>query len=159
MLRAAFLSDSNFICTSGADGYVRIWGKTHSDAPMSTLSILKELHHGEEQVYVCEPSKHSSVLTAASNSVYLWDLSSTSPLKSTSCETKCFVATQNNFGGPRNPDMLAFVFDAKLRPCTDSIHAAVALSDGLFCICIRFIIFNVHQIHAFPNRNSPNNRF
>ena len=103
------------------------------------LSSVIDLPHGpEEQIYVCEqcgPHDSSCLLTASNDSLYVWDLAApTAGAENACCERRSFGAATAGFGGPRNPDNMAYIFDAK--PCTQSQTAgfsrttAVALSDG-----------------------------
>lgn len=95
-----------------------------------------ELAHGpEEQIYVCEqcgPPNSNSLLTSSNDSLYVWDLAAS--IAGACCERRSFGAATAGFGGPRNPDNMAYIFDAK--PCATNQAAglyrttAVALSDG-----------------------------
>jgi WD40 repeat protein len=137
VLRAMFLSNPESsalhnlpeIVTCGSDGKAIVWSGP------SGLKYEKkyELLHNNEQIYVCEyiPAfNQAQLLTAADDSIYLWDLAKPDmPFFDSS-----FEATSNHniaFGGPRNPDNKAFIFDCKFSPIqVSSSIFAVALSDG-----------------------------
>lgn len=133
VLRAAFL-DQSTVCTSGADGFVKIWSNSSG-----AFHVAAELSHGsEEQIYVCEPwllpQEASSLLTASRDSLCLWDLSTAYSVHQ-HCDKRTFSSTASPYGGARNPDNIAYIFDAK--PCLlptslAALHrtTAVALSDG-----------------------------
>jgi hypothetical protein len=83
---------------------------------------------------VCEHTQQGELLTAADDQLQLWDVKhSSAPLLS---HTFASLArdTTTVFGGNRNPDMQAFVFDCKFRHSGRGISddlLAAALSDGM----------------------------
>jgi len=110
--------------------------------------ILK-LSHENSQIYACEYLKSfslSTLITAADDKVYFWDLHDARE-QPTIMSFKAYSEGQSqsfatnsdndekaiNFGGPRNPDNTAFVFDIKESPLLTGISnglIAAALSDG-----------------------------
>ena len=126
VLRATFLpNDTNgyHYITCGADGKAIIW-KENKDINNSTneeyISIATYEHGGEGQIYACEllgqsssTSSPSHMLTAANDKMYIWDLE-------TSQSTQEFSFTPYNeskelaYGGARNPDNIAYIFDVKM---------------------------------------------
>lgn len=122
---------------------------SNNQSRISYESVVK-ISHGETQIYACEKIEDKQLfLTAAENSIYLWNIENDTaePL-----ETRAFESLQQApldnlptvasdptvvFGGPRNPSMLAYIFDAKLAPESSShTHGtiAVGLSDGMYII-------------------------
>lgn len=119
-LRCCFLPCSSSLVSCGSDGRALVWGQGGR--------LLAELSHGSDQIYACEPVPDSaSLLTAADDAVFVWDLNSPAePLSARRFE----AAGGNGFGGvERNPDNRAYVFDLAVSPCDHSSFAA-ALSDG-----------------------------
>jgi hypothetical protein len=109
------------------------------------------LPHGPTQIYACESLKISDgasclFMTAADSSVYLWEVNSCVG-NSTSSPAHVWTVDSNSsnnvspvntpgdgqegsgFGGPRNPDNLTYIFDAKVNPTQGNV-IALALSDG-----------------------------
>lgn len=100
------------------------------------------------------------MLTAAENYVDLWDIKD-GVFQSIGKRTyehyqSTGYSTENNdgsagsnsvFGGPRNPDMIAYVFDVKIAPPNSTRSndvAAVALSDGMYaCTSIQSYTHNI----------------
>lgn len=133
VLRSCFLNKSNsLICTGGSDATAIIWKKEGN----KYNKVEKLKHTDESQVYVCESFCHplnqftdSLLLTAADNKLYIWD-----------CEGNLqqpyiwtFESTESDpsarFGGARNEQNLAFIFDAKICPLSEDL-ICVALSDS-----------------------------
>lgn len=140
VLRAAFLDkESNTICTCTSSGLAVLWKCAARDK--SRFENIGSISHGETQIYACE-SVTNQLLTASENQIHFWDLSDGDIQ---TADTWDFELTQTLidgtvFGGPRNPDEIAYVFDAKPQPesatvMSGSVLIAVALSDGT----VRFI--------------------
>ncbi len=135
VLRAAFVDEERLICTSGADGYVKVWQTGIAERYTEVASLE---HGSTEQVYVCEPfcstGGSSALLTAAGNSVHLWDLQSATAGNECHIDERHFYSeSKTSYGGPRNPDNVAYIFDAKACQNVSSplYHTvAAALSDG-----------------------------
>ena len=134
VLRAAFLphSSSRRAVTCGSDGRAVIW----SDHEDFCFKQTAQLAHNAEQIYSCElvPHHKSSLLTAADECLYIWDLDKSvdEPLTRISMIS---VPSSQPFGGLRNPENKAFIFDCKFAPnnavCGLEGNAiAAALSDG-----------------------------
>jgi WD40 repeat protein len=134
VLRVSFVNEHNeLVVTCGADGHAKIWRVPIDGSP----SAVADYFHGEEQIYACESIGSSSdlkLMTAAGNELRLWDSSGQV------CFHRVFTDSIDStrdgklaFGGPRNPDEKAFVFDAKMCPFEASMcfgTVGVALSDG-----------------------------
>eukprot|EP01041_Mallomonas_annulata_P010655 gene10655-22241_t len=143
VLRASFLDSENFVvCTCGSDGNAKIWksqcGAINSNGTPK-FSTIATLPHGDTQIYACESLETTKMLTAAENELYIWDISN----EFQSIEKRSYQSIQSGikssdtsstkiFGGPRNPDMLAYIFDAKIAPQTSISTGilSIALSDG-----------------------------
>ncbi|CAN0298011.1 unnamed protein product [Ectocarpus sp. 8 AP-2014] len=145
-------NDSVSVATGSADGIVRLWGIRHGDGReeksgverYQSLKVVGQLRHRNEakgldgQVYSCHfipdpsggapPSSAAAMclLTASDSSVHLWDVETRKRVSSRALSK----VGAHSIGGERNPDDLAFVFDAKPRPGSGSSVLAVALSDG-----------------------------
>ncbi|CAM9757518.1 unnamed protein product [Ectocarpus sp. 4 AP-2014] len=145
-------NDSVSVATGSADGIVRLWGIRHGDGRdeksgvdrYQSLKVVGQLRHRNEakgldgQVYSCHfipdpsggapPSSAAAMclLTASDSSVHLWDVETRKQVSSRALSK----LGAHSIGGERNPDDLAFVFDAKPRPESGSSVLAVALSDG-----------------------------
>lgn len=131
------------ICTCGADGNAIIWRYSGT-----SYEKLTNLPHGDSQIYACEVIQSSNnpndsptnLITAADNEVILWNLehSHVEPQKwvfnAFNHLTECGSDNNGNFGGSRNPDNIAYVFDVKV-PIQNSSIISVALSDGTIRIC------------------------
>ena len=133
-------------------------GKANSNNQQIKKSIKKQavLSHGAAQIYACEcfditSSSSAMFLTAADSSVYLWDVDNCVASRPTSTPSHVWTldpnsnnnsssvspvnapgeenSTNNNFGGPRNPNNDVFIFDAKINPRSGNV-IALALSDG-----------------------------
>ena len=154
VLRASFFDNDSLICTGGADGVVKIW----SNRSNSYSASIMELPHGPgEQVYVCEPYHNDglpTLLTASNDSLYLWDLIGSGSTNSHTCLNKRVFYSMHGgdddgYGGPRNPDNFAYIFDAKpnsplATTCGGEKTVAVALSDGTLRVlqcCFFLLIF------------------
>lgn len=108
------------------------------------------LPHGPTQIYACESLNISNstscpFMTAADSSVYLWDVNACTEGKQCSPSHIWTVGANSSnsnspvntpdgepvqgFGGPRNPDNVVYIFDAKVNP-TGANVIALALSDG-----------------------------
>jgi hypothetical protein len=153
VLRAAFLgagARGGPVCTGGADGLVKLWT---ADAAGAYSDVLDLPHGVEEQVYVCEtfgPADSSALLTASNDCLYVWDLAAASAGSASGAgagaaagacvEQRTFgsvaagAAGLDGYGGPRNPDNMAYIFDAKpyVAGGGGGFHrtTAAALSDG-----------------------------
>ena len=125
---------SELVVTCGADGHAKIWRVPSVGLP----TVVADYFHGEEQIYACEPLDSPSgmkLMTAAGNELRVWDSSGQV------CFYRAFTASTDSsrqgklsFGGPRNPDDKAFVFDAKMCPFEASMYfgtVGLALSDGM----------------------------
>ena len=122
VLRATFLPNGTngyHYITCGADGKAIIW-KDNSNSNEEYIQIATYDHGGEGQIYACEllgqsssSSSPSHILTAANDKMYIWDLE-------TSQSTQEFSFTPYNeskelaYGGARNPDNIAYIFDVKM---------------------------------------------
>ena len=154
VLRVSFVDGIKVICTAGADGNVIVWAESKPAEPIfdqeGTKVVNHKRHyhkvctlgHGEGQVYVCErlhapsPTTTSSeglsggIITAADNMLYLWDLGLNAVSEP---RTWTFQNLANGYdkayGGPRNEENMAFIFDAKSSNRQPEV-LVVALSDG-----------------------------
>lgn len=161
VLRAAFLDNhSNAICTCTSSGQAILWKCDGEDK--SCYENIGSIAHGETQIYACE-SVENQLLTASENQVHFWDLSD-GDIKSADTwdfELMTTLIDGTVFGGPRNPDEKAYVFDAKPQPDSAGVPGstllAVALSDGT----VRFIDRRAGPGHsptitvACPDNSSP----
>ena len=125
VLRVALLDSqrATTVVTCTADGVARIWTRPQ---PNQAYGITGRFDHSGGQIYACEclGSTPSSLLTAADNVIYLWDLEQENRQHwAFDREGTC------HFGGQRNPDDEVVVFDAKPAPNQSDI-IAIALSDG-----------------------------
>ena len=68
------------------------------------------------------------LLTAADDEVHIWDIENALQ-GSRGFRFEISESADRSYGGDRNPDNKAFVFDAKASPTQES-SIAVALSDG-----------------------------
>lgn len=157
VLRATFIKGARVICCCGADGKAAVWSEVAGAPSRRKYEIVCQLDHGEGQIYVCEKlggdnfetavdkggALSGAILTGADDKLYLWDLA-----KNAAAEPNCWsfqslesykkehqsqsqagVEKATSFGGPRNDENMAFIFDAK-PSSTDPWRIAVALSDG-----------------------------
>lgn len=135
VLRAAFVpsSSSHRIVTCGSDSKAILWTADDEFKFEKTYQLV----HLADQIYTCEliPHRHSSLLTAADECLYIWDLERRvdEPL---SCVPMSPINSTQPFGGHRNPESKAFIFDGKFAPnnsvCGLEGNAfALALSDGM----------------------------
>ena len=144
VLRASFLSSSNVVtCTS--NGEIMIW---NCPIDNNKASIVHRLSHESSQIYACETIFENEscvqLLTAADNSLYVWDINNYKLQDKWSFTSEI----SNGFGGPRNPNNDCFIFDAK--PSTISSYMiAVALSDG----CIQFLDSRISQYNNKARAN------
>jgi len=157
VLRASFVGPSgSLVCTCGADGVAILWSKKEGASSSSwSFEQCGSMSHSEEQIYVSESVYNSStgnveLLTAADDRLYLWDLSAgeAAPRRSWSFvgstrerkrgdlaggdgeeDEEGEGADKVAFGGPRNPEQKAYIFDAKPAPLSTHM-IAIALSDG-----------------------------
>jgi len=137
VLRATFLpNDTNgyHYITCGADGKAIIWKDNkdnNSNNNEEYIQIATYDHGGEGQIYACEllgqsssSSSPSHMLTAANDKMYIWDLE-------TSQSTQEFSFTPYNeskelaYGGARNPDNIAYIFDVKM------VHTIIIINNQL----------------------------
>lgn len=126
VLRVALLDTQRAmqLVTCSADGVASIWKRQEAKRP---YEVVQQLQHNDGQLYACERlGNGSSLLTAADDTVYVWDLEHEEK------QQWCFDKRgAYRFGGERNPDDEVVVFDAKPAPeQTDVI--GLALSDGTF---------------------------
>ncbi|KAJ1437268.1 WD40-repeat-containing domain protein [Ochromonadaceae sp. CCMP2298] len=143
VLRAAFLdSVEGGICTAGADGNAVIWREEEEEGGSRKARKVHVLEHGaESQIYVCETmQKCSDLLVAADNRMIVWDLHSFQASRIYQFNAE---ATQESFGGHRNPDNAVFVFDAKSQPDAASMVGAT-MSDST----VRLIDMRCEQASA-----------
>lgn len=101
------------VATDGGDAVAPSSSVARSSSPLSTSATSSQ-------------QGRMRLLTASDSNVHLWDV-----------ETQQRIVSQalakvghHSIGGGRNPEDLAFVFDAKPRPGCGSSTLAVALSDG-----------------------------
>ena len=128
VLRCAILDEScSAICTAGADGKAILWA-LDSNAGESFYVPTFELNH-KDQIYSCEGLSNGRLLTAADDEVHIWDLEHAFKGSVGFRFENIDDSASRVFGGERNPDNKAFVFDAKVNPMDEST-IAVALSDG-----------------------------
>lgn len=155
VLRVAFIGGENVICTAGADGKVIVWSETkpveevYDKGGKGTVVNYKRhyqqactLSHGEGQLYVCEKlvdrqtaredGMSGSIMTAADDMLYIWDLGLNASADPRTWTFDSIVDKSSGgeaYGGARNEENVAYIFDAK--PChKDPRTLAVALSDG-----------------------------
>ncbi len=159
VLRACFIEGARVLCVCGADGKAAVWKEVADGTPEKRkYERVCELDHGEGQIYVCEKlggnnfeTAHNAdderaalsgaILTGADDKLYLWDLAhhdtiepncwSFQSLQHYKKEQNTLDGGENgeSFGGPRNEEDMAFIFDAK-PSSTDQWKIAVALSDS-----------------------------
>ena len=124
VLRATFLprNDNGYhYITCGADGKAIIW-KENKEKDTSNEEYLQitTFEHNEAQIYACEllgqsssSSSPSHLITAADNNMHVWDLETSKSSLDLSFtpynESKEFA-----YGGARNPDNVAYIFDVKM---------------------------------------------
>lgn len=135
VLRAAFFphSSSHRVVTCGSDGRAVIWADHDGDFSFKQTALLA---HEAEQIYSCEliPNHESSLLTAADECLYIWDVEKRIDAPLTRVSMSCASSSQP-FGGLRNPENKAFIFDSKFAPSNavcglEGNAIATALSDG-----------------------------
>lgn len=119
-------SDIPYSC--GADGNILLW-KIKEDNKGSEHVVLGTLGHGDRQVYgtdLCSNAQSNSnannlncsqtqIVSIADEMIFLWDIETMSLLRCSSMDTN------SNFGGPRNPLNLSYLFDIKSCPAANSI--------------------------------------
>ena len=155
VLRAAFIDEERVICTAGADGKVIVWSESQAAEEIKSSSgkgtqVVKykrhyqqacTLSHGEGQLYVCEKlvdkqlahevGLSGSIMTAADDVLYIWDLGLNASADPRTWTFDSIVDKSSGaaYGGPRNEENVAYIFDAKPFH-RESRMLAVALSDG-----------------------------
>jgi len=144
VLRATFIDKENkLVCTCGSDGNAKLWQKQENSSNSNSLlyRVTYTIPHGDTQIYACESVNNNSVIiTGAENSLFFWDVETNqekfSPYHFQSIHSILGGTLTNKdqtvFGGVRNPDMIAYVFDVKEAPVNSSAHylCSVAMSDG-----------------------------
>lgn len=139
VLRCCFLAtesdDDQMICTAGSDGNIIIWkNDIKTDSNNTQVKFHKEQtvrHDDKSQIYTCEAllqnnkSSRQFITAADDSKLCLWDLNRLdSPL-----EWTFQSISEIGFGGERNPNNLAYLFDAKQNYSSHNT-LAVAVSDG-----------------------------
>lgn len=145
VLRIAFADDNNSkICTCSADGTAILWGYDIATPEKIAYVPLCTLPHGDAQIYACEILQHASsdgisnsIITAADDCLYQWNLETYSVINTWRFSQSNVYINGNSesgadneglqYGGPRNPDNMIYIFDAKVATQNS---VAVALSDG-----------------------------
>lgn len=127
VLRVSFLKDDvTSLMTCSADGQAILWSSVETN-DFKYKEVCK-LSHGNSQIYACEPlANGSGLITAADDELSIWDLQSHSKIYSWIFGQGSTSKGAVQFGGPRNPSNLVFIFDAKVN---HENVIAVALSDG-----------------------------
>ena len=115
VLRCGILNEpATAICTAGANGQAIIWAY---NSDVNTYDNVCTLSHSD-QIYTCEVLQNGILMTAADDEVHLWDLHAEHKIskgyKFESTLKQCDIS--DTFGGIRNPDKKAYVFDAKPSP-------------------------------------------
>lgn len=126
VLRACnFTSDVLVSCCS--NGKASIWHKA-ADGQYSLDSTV--LDHDGGQIYACEASNIlPRIITAADNVLRAWDMNSLAMSSLWTFDELPSNGNASSFGGPRNPDNIVYIFDAKLCSFHEGI-VAMAMSDG-----------------------------
>jgi hypothetical protein len=141
-----FVTDLGMICTCGSDGNAILWNQCTSSNSSSYSQVLTLPHH--DQIYACVTSEGISsphVITASDNLLHIWDLSNCSNDNSYSISFQSLSSLldsggflhsspliassgpdSESFGGPRNPDNKAFIFD--VQPAANSSFSSNSLS-------------------------------
>lgn len=148
VLRAGFCDfRGKSVYTCGADGKVYIWDCNDKCDKIQTLD------HGDRQIYGFEQlkSQENVGITAADELVCLWDINEGKVLSSFGFGQD---TSSVGYGGPRNPDLLVYVFDLKVSPTNSSV-VMTACSDSRVAIVdiresSRPAITNVYQLPAHP---------
>jgi WD40 repeat protein len=133
VLRSCFLQDdTGLVCTCGSDGVAKVWSL--KDDRIEYTEVAKLNYSPDSQIYVCEKLTTnnesafcSQIITAANNQLNLWDLNSPDNSIEWQIENKNL---SNPFGGERNVENIAYIFDAKVHPTESSNKVVVAVSDG-----------------------------